>query len=75
MSVLLGTIVLGANFWAELPGAFCVWLATTREADFLQHRLIASSWDVDELLQMREEIETKNLLKMAFAGLVGPPLG
>ena len=52
-----------------------MWLATTREADFLQNRLVASSWDVDELLQMREEIESKDLLKMAFTGLVGPKLG
>ncbi|KAJ4352064.1 uncharacterized protein N0V89_007410 [Didymosphaeria variabile] len=53
----------------ELPGAFCVWLAATKEADFLQDRLIACNWDVDELLQMREEIEEKGLLKMTFAGL------
>ncbi|OAG02410.1 putative short-chain dehydrogenase [Paraphaeosphaeria sporulosa] len=53
----------------ELPGAFCVWLAATREADFLQDRLVACNWDIDELLQMREEIEAKGLLKMHFAGL------
>ncbi|KAL1596406.1 hypothetical protein SLS60_009052 [Paraconiothyrium brasiliense] len=52
----------------ELPGAFCVWLAATKEADFLQDRFVACNWDVDELLQMREEIKEKGLLKMAFAG-------
>ncbi|KAJ4299620.1 hypothetical protein N0V90_004866 [Kalmusia sp. IMI 367209] len=53
----------------ELPGAFCVWLAVTREADFLQNRLVAANWDVDELLQMRKEIEEKGLLKLKFEGL------
>ena len=47
----------------------------TREADFLQNRLVACNWDVDELLQMREEIETKNLLKITFPGLTGQQLG
>jgi hypothetical protein len=46
-----------------------VWLAATREADFLQGRLVAANWDVEELLQMREEIEAKGLLQMSFGGL------
>jgi hypothetical protein len=46
-----------------------VWLAATPAADFLQGRLVACNWDVDELTQMREEIEAKGLLKMTFVGL------
>ena len=52
-----------------LPGAFCVWLAATPEADFLQGRLVVCNWDVDELLAMKDEIVEKGLLKMGFPGL------
>ncbi|KAF2114351.1 putative short-chain dehydrogenase [Lophiotrema nucula] len=54
---------------AELPGGFCVWLAATAEADFLQGRLVSCNWDVNELLGMREKIVGKDLLTMKLTGL------
>lgn len=39
-----------------LPGAFCVWLAS-QEAVFLKGRFLWASWDVDELVAMKEDFE------------------
>ena len=53
---------------AELPAGFCVWLAATREADFLQGRLTWANWDVEELSQRRDEIVEKDMLNMVLGG-------
>lgn len=52
-----------------LPGAFCAWLAATKEADFLCGRLVWAAWDVDELLKREKEITEQDLLVMKLAGL------
>jgi hypothetical protein len=47
----------------ELAAGFALWLATKGDAlDFLRGRYVSCSWDVDELLALRREIEDKNLL-------------
>lgn len=51
-----------------LPAGFCVWLAATREADFLQGRLLWANWDVDELMQRKDEIVQKDMLNMVLGG-------
>lgn len=48
---------------AELPGGFCVWLASP-EARFLKNKFVWSNWDVDELKRRAEEIQNSNLLTM-----------
>jgi NAD(P)-dependent dehydrogenase (short-subunit alcohol dehydrogenase family) len=53
---------------AELAGGFCVWLAATKGADFLQGRLLWANWDVDELLQMKSNIVDKDMLNMVLGG-------
>lgn len=40
----------------ELPGDFCVWLAS-KEAKFLHGKFVWANWDVDELKARAEEIE------------------
>lgn len=52
----------------SLPGAFCTWLAATREADFLCGRLVWTAWDVDELLARKDEIVGQDLLVMKLTG-------
>jgi NAD(P)-dependent dehydrogenase (short-subunit alcohol dehydrogenase family) len=52
----------------ELPGAFCVWLASS-EAVFLKGKFVWSNWDVEELKERKSEIEG-GLLEF---GLVGWP--
>lgn len=39
-----------------LPGALCVWLASS-EGVFLRSRLLWASWDVDELVAMKEDFD------------------
>lgn len=55
----------------DLPGAFCVWLAAKSEANFLQGRLIACNWDANELLEMKKQIQNKDLLTMKLTGWRG----
>ncbi|KAK8860033.1 Short chain dehydrogenase citE [Apiospora arundinis] len=41
---------------AELSGDFVNW-ATSSEAAFLKDRLVHANWDVEELMQMKEDVE------------------
>jgi hypothetical protein len=53
----------------ELSAGFSLWLATQGEkVDFLRGRYSAATWDVDELLAKREEIEMNNLLWTRVVG-------
>ena len=45
-----------------------MWLSSTPAADFLQGRLVWANWDVEELLQRKEEIVGKDMLKMVLGG-------
>jgi hypothetical protein len=44
-----------------------VWLATA-EADFLKGRFVYVNWDIDELMEKKEEILAKNLLTLTIRG-------
>ncbi|EHK39361.1 uncharacterized protein TrAtP1_007174 [Trichoderma atroviride] len=52
----------------ELPGHFCVWLASA-EAKFLKGKFVWANWDVRELLQRKEEIRDSRLLTVGLAGV------
>lgn len=60
--------VLGLTFLG-LPASYCVWLATSKEADCLKGRFLWTNWDVTELLQRKDEIEKQNLLTHGLLGL------
>lgn len=47
----------------ELSGAVCVYL-TTSEADYLRGRTVFASWDLQQLLQRKDEIIENDLFKM-----------
>lgn len=51
----------------NLPGHFAVWLASP-EAEFLKGRYLWAHWDVDELIEMKEELAKSK--KMATVGLL-----
>jgi NAD(P)-dependent dehydrogenase (short-subunit alcohol dehydrogenase family) len=51
----------------NLPGQFAVWLASP-EAEFLKGRFLWAHWDVNELLEKKEEIQ--NNKQLATLGLV-----
>ncbi|KAG4291661.1 hypothetical protein FPRO06_12914 [Fusarium proliferatum] len=53
----------------RLPASYCVWLATSKEADCLKGRFLWTNWDVTELLQRKDEIEKQNLLTHGLLGL------
>jgi hypothetical protein len=47
----------------ELAAGFALWLATQgSEVDFLRGRYVSCNWDAEEILALREEIKSKNLL-------------
>jgi NAD(P)-dependent dehydrogenase (short-subunit alcohol dehydrogenase family) len=48
-----------------LGGAFCVWLSTERRM-WLNGRLLGATWDVDELLAKKAQIEGQDLLKFGY---------
>jgi len=49
-----------------LAGGFCVWL-TKEKRDWLSGRYLDSKWDMDELLSKKDEIVSKDLLKLRLA--------
>jgi hypothetical protein len=53
---------------AELPGQFCVWLAS-KEARFLRGKFLWANWDVEELMQRAEEIRNSKLLNLVLDGV------
>ncbi|CAI9627481.1 hypothetical protein GT037_009258 [Alternaria burnsii] len=48
-----------------LGGAFCVWLSTEKRM-WLNGRLLGATWDIDELLGKRTQIEGQDLLKFGY---------
>ncbi|KAF2114851.1 hypothetical protein BDV96DRAFT_612905 [Lophiotrema nucula] len=48
-----------------LCGAFCVWLSGEKRM-WLNGRMISATWDVDELVQKKSDIEGQDLLKWGF---------
>ena len=57
----------------ELIGAAAVWL-TTEEASFMNGRFLNVNWDVEELLERKEEIVKENKLVFGFVGKLGTPV-
>ncbi|KAI0424610.1 hypothetical protein F5Y09DRAFT_134593 [Xylaria sp. FL1042] len=55
----------------ELVGGVAVWLSHSH-AHFLSGRVIASQWDVNELLTRKSEIQSNNDLTMDLIGKFGP---
>ncbi|KAJ4358911.1 hypothetical protein N0V95_002617 [Ascochyta clinopodiicola] len=62
LRVLIGTDLTDD---AGLCGAFCVWLSREKRM-WLNGRLISATWDIDELLEKRRQIEEEDLLKIGF---------
>ncbi|GAA5824777.1 hypothetical protein JCM5353_004439 [Sporobolomyces roseus] len=53
----------------ELAAGFSLWLATQEEkVDFLRGKYVSANWDVDELVQKKDEILEKNLLWTRVVG-------
>lgn len=50
----------------ELSAAVCVYLASA-EADYLCGRFVSATWDLQQLLQRRDEILKRDLFKMQLA--------
>ncbi|KAF2181693.1 NAD(P)-binding protein [Zopfia rhizophila CBS 207.26] len=48
-----------------LCGAFCVWLSQEKRM-WLSGRLVSATWDIDELLGRKKNIEEGDLLKFGF---------
>jgi hypothetical protein len=55
------------NGSSDLPGGFCLWLASS-EADFLKGRFLWAHWDVDELISKKDVIQGGNLLTFQLNG-------
>ncbi|KAJ9608766.1 hypothetical protein H2200_006537 [Cladophialophora chaetospira] len=51
----------------ELPAHFVVW-AVSPEAQFLNGKFVWAHWDIDELTEMRQEIEGTNKFTMGLLG-------
>ncbi|RYP48886.1 hypothetical protein DL768_005310 [Monosporascus sp. mg162] len=52
----------------DLPGHFCLWLASP-EAAFLRGKFVWVNWDIDELKARKEEIQSTDLLNTKLGGL------
>ncbi|KAF7194290.1 Short chain dehydrogenase citE [Pseudocercospora fuligena] len=53
---------------ANLPGYFCVWLAS-KEAQFLKGKFVWANWDAQELIERAEEIKKSRLLTVMLEGM------
>lgn len=56
------------NAIADLPGHFCVWLAS-EEAKFLKGKFVWANWDVKELISRADEIRNSRLLTIMLEGM------
>ncbi|GJN92775.1 hypothetical protein Rhopal_005813-T1 [Rhodotorula paludigena] len=57
---------------AALAAGFALWLATQPAADFLRGRYVSATWDVDQLVAKKQEIEDKDLLWTRVVGQEQP---
>ncbi|MCJ1314950.1 hypothetical protein MMC15_000264 [Xylographa vitiligo] len=56
---------------AELPGHFCVWLASP-EAVFLRSKIVWTNWDVEEMKAKKDEIsKDPEFLTLGYQGFYG----
>jgi NAD(P)-dependent dehydrogenase (short-subunit alcohol dehydrogenase family) len=62
-----GADVLSGYDDANLPASFMVWLASP-EARFLKGKYLWANWDVDELIERKEEIERTAFLSLGLQG-------
>ena len=58
----------------ELVGGIGVWLAAWEGIDrsFLSGRFVSANWDVENLLERKDEIQDNNLLKIDLNAKLGP---
>ena len=52
----------------ELPAGFAVWLASHPDARHLNGKFIWANWDINELLERKEEIQKRDLLTLTLKG-------
>lgn len=52
----------------NLPAGMAVWLAADPRAEALNGKFFWANWDMDELLERKEEIREKGLLSLGLAG-------
>ncbi len=52
----------------DLPGHFAAWLAS-REAEFLKGKFVWANWDVEELIERKDEVLKTDLLTIGLSGL------
>ncbi|MCJ1393160.1 hypothetical protein MMC18_006032 [Xylographa bjoerkii] len=58
---------------AELPGGFCVWLASP-EATFLRSKVVWTNWDVEEMMAKKDEIsKDPDFLTLGYNGFNSLP--
>jgi len=65
MSSMKDTDFLDLTDDIGLGGAFCVWLSTEKRM-WLNGRLLGATWDIDELLGKKTQIEGQDLLKFGY---------
>ncbi|KXT13919.1 hypothetical protein AC579_2395 [Pseudocercospora musae] len=54
---------------ANLPGQFCVWLASEEARPFLKGKFVWANWDAQELMERAEEIAKSRLLTVMLEGM------
>lgn len=52
----------------ELPGGFAVWLAAHPSARELNGKFIWANWDIEELLERKDEVQKRDLLTLTLKG-------
>lgn len=52
----------------ELPASYMIW-ASSPEAAFVKGKFVWAHWDVDELKQLLETAEDKQLLTLSINGM------
>ena len=52
----------------QLPAGFAVWLAAHPNARELNGRFIWANWDINELLERKDEIQKRDLLTLTLKG-------
>ena len=52
----------------EMPAGFAVWLASNPNARALNGKFIWANWDVNELLEKKDEIQKRDLLTLTLKG-------
>jgi NAD(P)-dependent dehydrogenase (short-subunit alcohol dehydrogenase family) len=65
---LYASHVIANYFPVELPASFMVW-AASHEADFIRNKFVWVNWDVEELKEVIENAEDKQIFTLAVNGM------